>query len=90
MNCPLDGEAYGINHIDASGEEKIRDIAQVLREAGVTLAFSGLKKQVRDAFQAGGLEEKVLGKENLYDSKDQALRVLLARPDREAPVAEGV
>ncbi|MEK8090781.1 SulP family inorganic anion transporter [Thermithiobacillus plumbiphilus] len=78
----------GINHIDATGEEKIREVAQILRESGVTLAFSGLKKQVRVAFQAGGLEE-LLGKENLYDSKDQALRVLLARADREASVADG-
>ncbi|MFZ5659154.1 MAG: SulP family inorganic anion transporter [Pseudomonadota bacterium] len=77
----------GINRIDASGEEKIRDIAQVLREAGVMLAFSGLKKQVRDAFEAGGLAA-FLGAENLYDSKEQALSALLGRELREAPMAD--
>ena len=65
-----------INRIDASGEEKIRDMAQTLKEAGVVLAFSGLKKQIRDAFDAGGLTE-LLGRENLYVTKEHALRVLL-------------
>lgn len=76
----------GINSIDASGEEKIRELAQLLRESGVTLAFSGLKKQIRDAFEAGGLPE-LLGHENLFDSKEQALRTLLAREDRTRRVA---
>ena len=66
----------GINRIDASGEEKIRELALTLREAGVTLAFSGLKKQVRDAFEAGGLPE-LLGPQNIFTTKEQALRVLL-------------
>lgn len=66
-----------INRIDASGEEKIRDVAQTLKEAGVVLAFSGLKKQIRVAFDAGGLTE-LLGRENLYVTKEHALRVLLS------------
>ena len=75
--------ASGINRIDASGEEKIRELAQVLRDSGVTLAFGGLKKQIRDAFDAGGLPE-LLGRDNLFDSKEQALSMLLARTDRKA------
>lgn len=67
----------GINRIDASGEEKIRELAQTLKEAGVSLAFSGLKKQIRDTFDSGGLLA-LLGKENLFDTKEHALRVLLA------------
>ena len=65
----------GINRIDASGEEKIREVAQNLRATGVTLAFSVPKKQVREVFEAGGL----LGREKLFDTKEQALHVLLAR-----------
>jgi len=65
-----------INRIDASGEEKIREMAQTLKEAGVVLAFSGLKKQIRDAFDAGGLTE-LLGPSNLYMTKEHALRLLL-------------
>lgn len=65
-----------INRIDTSGEEKIRQLVQALSEVGVSLAFSGLKKQIRDAFEAGGLVA-LLGKKNLFDTKEQALRVLL-------------
>ena len=67
----------GINRIDASGEEKIRELAQALKEVGVSLAFSGLKKQIRDTFESGGLLA-LLGKENLFDTKEHALRILLA------------
>lgn len=66
----------GMNRIDASGEEKIRELVHTLREAGVALAFSGLKKQIRDAFDAGGLSE-LLGPEKIFDSKEHALRLLL-------------
>ena len=62
----------------AAGEEKIREVAQNLRATGVTLAFSVLKKQVREVFEAGGLIA-LLGRENLFDTKEQALHVLLAR-----------
>lgn len=68
----------GINRIDASGEEKIRELVQVLRESGVALAFSGLKKQIRHAFEAGGLAE-LIGRQNLFDTKEQALQALLGR-----------
>lgn len=50
-------------------------MAQNLRATGVTLAFSVPKKQVREVFEAGGL----LGREKLFDTKEQALHVLLAR-----------
>ena len=73
----------GINRIDASGEEKIREMALTLRDAGVVLAFSGLKKQVRDAFDAGGLPE-LLGPQNIFATKEQALRVLRANDPKAA------
>ncbi len=66
----------GINRIDASGEEKIRGLAQRLQESGVRLVFSGLKKQICQVFESGGLV-KLLGLQNLFDTKKQALRVLL-------------
>ena len=64
--------------IDASGEEKIREAAQNLRATGATLAFSLLKKQMRKMLEVGGLIA-LLGRENLFDTKEQALHVLLAR-----------
>lgn len=68
----------GINRLDASGEEKIREVARTLSEAGVRLAFSSLKKQVREAFEAGGLVS-LLGPENFYATKEQALTDLRPR-----------
>ena len=53
-------------------------MAQNLRATGVTLAFSVLKKQVREVFEAGGLIA-LFGREKLFDTKEQALHVLLAR-----------
>jgi hypothetical protein len=44
----------------------------------VSLAFSSLKKQVREVFEVGGLIA-LLGKENIFDTKEQAMQTLLAR-----------
>lgn len=68
----------GINCIDASGEEKIREIAQYLRAANITLAFSSLKKPVRDTFDRAGLTA-LMGQENLFWSREVALKTLQAR-----------
>ena len=68
----------GINNIDASGEEKIREITQYLRAANVTLAFSSLKKPVRDAFDRADLTA-VLGEENVFKSRDLAFQTLKVR-----------
>ncbi len=68
----------GINSIDASGEEKIREMVHYLREANVTLAFSSLKKPVRDTFDRAGLTP-VVGEENLFGSSAEALQTLQAR-----------
>jgi SulP family sulfate permease len=38
----------GINNLDASGEDIVRLLHERLKESGVTLVFSGLKKQVLD------------------------------------------
>ena len=68
----------GVNWIDASGEEKIREMAEKLREQGVTLAFSSLKQQVKEAFDRSGLTD-VIGPENIYTSKNGALKALMQR-----------
>ena len=68
----------GINSIDASGEEKIREMGLYLRRAGVTLSFSSLKRPVRDSFDRAGLS-KLLGEENLFKSRDLAFQALEAR-----------
>lgn len=66
----------GINDIDASGEEKIREVAERLRKVGVKLMFSGLKHQVRHLLERGGVIEQ-LGKDAFFPDKETALRTLL-------------
>jgi SulP family sulfate permease len=70
----------GINEIDASGEEKIREVAEGLRKVNVRLAFSGLKHQVRSVLERAGLVE-LLGAESFYPDKETALRTLLGQTD---------
>ena len=66
----------GINDIDASGEEKIREIAGRLKAQGVRLEFSGLKNQVKRVFERCGLVEE-LGANAFHSSKERALAFLL-------------
>lgn len=68
----------GINSIDASGEEKIREIAQYMRTANVTLAFSSLKQPVREKFIRAELP-RLLGEENLFKTRQGAIEALEAR-----------
>jgi MFS superfamily sulfate permease-like transporter len=68
----------GINEMDASGEEKVREIANRLHEVGVTLVFSGLKHQVWKVFLESGLVDE-LGRDAFYPDKQTALTVLCER-----------
>jgi MFS superfamily sulfate permease-like transporter len=66
----------GINDIDASGEEKISEVADRLRKVGVRLMFSGLKHQVRRLLERGGVVDQ-LGRDAFFSDKETALRMLL-------------
>jgi SulP family sulfate permease len=68
----------GINQLDASGEEVIRHLVEQLRENNVTMAFSGLKKQVLDVMRATGLDREI-GEHNLFRTEDVALAALEQR-----------
>jgi MFS superfamily sulfate permease-like transporter len=68
----------GINDVDASGEEKVREVAKRLRDVGVTLMFSGLKHQVMQVFERSGLVED-LGQEVFFTDKQTALQTLSQR-----------
>ncbi|SFD42140.1 STAS domain-containing protein [Thiohalospira halophila DSM 15071] len=65
----------GINSMDSSGEEKVRELVDRLQKQGVTLAFSSLKSQVRRVFENGDLVERI-GVDNIYADKETALRAL--------------
>lgn len=68
----------GINTIDASGEEKIREMAKYMHDVGVKLAFSSLKQPVRERFDSAELQH-LLGEANLFKSREQALQSLQNR-----------
>lgn len=79
----------GINNIDASGEEKIREIAKYMHAAGVKLAFSSLKQPVREKFDSAGLQH-LLGAENVFKSREIAFQTLQMRyaagPQADPPI----
>ncbi|HEY5310609.1 MAG TPA: SulP family inorganic anion transporter, partial [Casimicrobiaceae bacterium] len=70
--------AHSINDIDATGVETLRNLAQQLRQSGVTIALSGVKRQVLDVLERTGAIG-VLGRENLYSNDHVAIADLRAR-----------
>jgi MFS superfamily sulfate permease-like transporter len=70
----------GINEIDASGEDKLRELAQRLRQQGVDLMFSSLKTQVAEVFDRSGLMQRI-GQENVFPSKEMAVQEARRRYD---------
>jgi SulP family sulfate permease len=73
----------GINQIDATGEELLRHLVERLREAGVELVFSGLKKQILDVLRATGLFDQI-GRHNIHATENQALASIYERLGAEA------
>lgn len=72
--------ADGINEIDASGEEMIRQLVERLRAAGITMMFAGVKKQVRDVMYATGLLT-LIGEGNVFPTADMAIEAAYAAAD---------
>ena len=73
----------GINQLDASGEEVIHHLVDRLKDAGITLVFSGLKKQVLDVMRATGLFE-LISQANIFATEDQAITAIYERLGDEA------
>jgi len=67
-----------INEMDASGEEKIREVSKRLKDVGVTLVFSGLKQQVLKVAKKSGLIDD-LGHDSFFSDKETALNTLSKR-----------
>ncbi len=65
----------GINEIDASGEDAIRNIVRRLMDNGVTVVFSGLKRQVLAVMEATGLYG-LIGAQNIFRTEDAALEAI--------------
>lgn len=67
-----------INQLDASGEEVVHHLIDRLKSAGITLVFSGLKKQVLDVMRNTSLFE-LIGQDNIFPTEDQAISAIYER-----------
>ena len=65
----------GINEIDASGVEMLSNLITRFKSNGITLCFSGFKKQTLDVIERTGLIDKI-GSENLFSTDQAALDAL--------------
>jgi SulP family sulfate permease len=75
--------ADGINQLDASGEEVIHHLVDRLKGAGITLVFSGLKKQVLDVMRATGLLDAI-GQDRVFATEDRAIATIYAQLGKDA------
>lgn len=73
----------GINQVDASGEEVIHHLVDRMQSAGVTLVFSGLKKQVLDVMRETGLFD-LITQENIFPNENFAITAIYERLGEEA------
>ncbi len=65
--------AQGVNEIDASGEDTLRQLVERLRETGVEVSFSGLNDSVIDVLKRTHLYERI-GEDHMYPTQARALR----------------
>ncbi len=72
-----------INQLDASGEEVVHHLVERLREGGMEIVFSGLKKQILDVMRSTGLFD-LIGQQNIFATEDQAIAAIQARLGEEA------
>ncbi len=68
----------GINQLDASGEEVLRHLVERLQSSGVTIVFSGLKRQILRVMHRTRLFD-VIGRENIFATEDMALESIYER-----------
>lgn len=67
-----------INQLDASGEEVVHHLIERLKAAGITLVFSGLKKQVLDVMRNTGLFD-LIGQDNIFSTEGLAITAIYER-----------
>jgi SulP family sulfate permease len=65
----------GINQLDASGEEVLHHLNERLRENGIILVFSGLKRQILEVLRHSGLMATI-GEENFHATEGMALEYI--------------
>jgi sulfate permease, SulP family len=67
-----------INQLDASGEEVVHHLVERLREGGMEVVFSGLKKQILDVMRSTGLFD-LISQQNIFATEDQAIAAIYDR-----------
>ena len=65
----------GINDLDASGVEMLNNLVSRFKSNGITLIFSGIKKQVREVMDRTGLAQQI-GEPNIFMTDQEALEIL--------------
>lgn len=68
----------GINALDASGEEVLHHLVKRFKSNNITLAFSGLKRQVLQVMRQTNLRG-IIGGENLFPTEEMALNAIYTR-----------
>lgn len=71
-----------INFIDVAGAEMLAQEARRLRQKGGGLYLCGLKDSVLKVLKRGGYDD-IIGQENLFSSKEEAIRLIFQRLDPE-------
>lgn len=77
----------GINEIDASGEDMLRQLHRRLQSMGVRMVFAGLKPQVTGVLQATGLHDEIGGQE-FFEDEEAALASLRAGESSQGAAAQ--
>lgn len=73
--------ASGINIIDVSGAEMLVSQAQKWKEMGGQFYLSSIRIGARDFLKKGGYVEEI-GSDNIFETKDQAIKEIYDRLDR--------
>lgn len=74
-------QSSGINEIDASGIEMLRNLLDRFKNSGIELTFSAVKKQVSDVMDRTGLTE-MIGAQNIFPTDMEAVDELRRRLER--------
>lgn len=71
-------EGSAINSLDASGVDMLNNLVSRFSNNGITLGFSGLKKQVREVMDRTGLS-RTIGRDNIFTGVQDAFDQLYLR-----------
>lgn len=76
-------DAIGINEVDASAVQGIKDLVSSYKERDINVIFTGVKGPVRDMFQRSGLDDTI-GPERFYVDINEAVQSLTDEKEEES------